>query len=151
MPTHREHKILPYTPQQMYDLVLDIESYPEFLPWCAGARIWERKKDYMMADVLVGYKMLREKFTSKVYFKPPAFAGAGSSEIQVEYLNGPLRHLHNGWIFLPEKPGQCLVDFTIDFEFHNKFLQGVIEGFFDKALKKMIDAFEARAHQLYGK
>lgn len=144
MPAHREHRILPYTPQQMYNLVLDIESYPEFIPWCAGARIWERKKDYLMADVLVGYKLLREKFTSKVYFKP-------GSEIQIEYMNGPLKHLHNGWIFLPEKPGQCLIDFTIDFEFHNKLLQGLIESFFDKALKKMIDAFESRAHQLYGK
>jgi coenzyme Q-binding protein COQ10 len=142
MPSHREHKILPYSPAQMFALVMDIERYPEFLPWCAGARINERNADYLMADVLVGYKMLREKFTSRVNFVPGA-------EIHVEYLDGPLKHLTNDWIFLPEKPGQCLVDFRLDFEFRNRLLQRLIEGFFDKALKKMMDAFEARAMELY--
>ena len=142
MPNHREHKILPYSPGQMFALVMDIESYPEFLPWCAGARVNARHTDYLMADVMVGYKIFREKFSSRVNF-------VQDQEIHVEYLDGPLKHLTNDWIFLPEKPGQCLVDFRIDFEFENRLLQGLIESFFDKALSRMMDAFEARAAALY--
>ncbi len=144
MPSHREHKIMPYTPAQMFALVMDIESYPEFLPWCAGARINERHADYLMADVIVGYKFLREKFSSRVNF-------IRDQEIHVEYLDGPLKHLTNDWIFLPEKPGQSVVDFRIEFDFSNLIFQGLIETFFNEALKRMTDAFETRARHLYSK
>lgn len=142
MPSHREHKILPYTPQQMYDLVLDIESYPEFLPWCAGARINQRGNEFLLADVMVGYKMLREKFSSRVEFVP-------DQSIHVKYLNGPMRHLQNDWHFASAAAGQCQVDFSIDFEFSSPLLQILIEKFFNEALKRMISAFEQRARIIY--
>lgn len=140
---HRDDKVLPYSPAQMYALVMDIERYPEFLPWCVGARIWQREPDFIMADLLVGYKMLREKFTSRVRFVP-------DTEIHVEYLDGPLKFLKNDWSFLSEPDG-CRVQFHLDFEFRHRLLQGLMEGFFNEAMSCMMDAFVARARVLYEK
>jgi coenzyme Q-binding protein COQ10 len=134
----------------MYALVRDVERYPEFLPWCLGCRVVEESADYLLADMVVGYKIFREKFRSRVRFVPPAFAGAGSSEIHVEYLDGPLRHLKNDWIFSDAGDKQCAIDFHIDFEFHSRMLQAVAETFFNRALGRMMDAFEERAAVLYG-
>jgi coenzyme Q-binding protein COQ10 len=139
---HHEQKTMPYTPAQMFALVMDIERYPEFLPWCVGARVWGREGNHLMADMMVGYKMFREKFTSRVYF-------VQDQRVQVEYLDGPLRHLRNEWIFTPHGDGHCTVDFRLEFEFRSRLLQGILEKFFNEALKRMTAAFETRAQRLY--
>lgn len=143
MPKHDETRILPYSAEQLFDLVMDIESYPLFLPWCAGARINTRGKTTVEADVVIGYKMFREKFSSRVKFARPR-------QIEVEYLQGPMRHLHNSWTFRDIGSGRCEVDFSVDFSLKAKLLEGLVDQFFHKALAKMIDAFEARAFELYG-
>lgn len=143
MPTHSEIRIVPYSSTQLFDLVMDIEKYPEFLPWCIGARINSRSKTDLDADVLIGYKMFQEKFSSRVNF-------VRDREIEVEYLKGPMRHLHNKWVFTDLKPGQCQVDFYVDFSLKTKLLENFVDQFFQKALVKMINAFELRAIDVYG-
>ncbi|HEX3970839.1 MAG TPA: type II toxin-antitoxin system RatA family toxin [Stellaceae bacterium] len=143
MPTHAEKKLLPYTREQLFDLVADIERYPEFLPWCVGARIRERNGNEILGDLLIGYKMVRERFTSRVVLSPP-------DRIDVSYSEGPFKYLNNHWLFLPQSDGKCLIDFYVDFEFRSKMLQKIMEMFFNEAVKRMVSAFEARAHQLYG-
>jgi coenzyme Q-binding protein COQ10 len=142
MPTHAEQRVLPYTPDQMFALVADIERYPEFLPWCIGARIRERQPDLIVADLVIGFRMIRERFTSRVALGPP-------SRIDVSYTEGPFRHLDNHWGFEPV-PGGCRIDFFVDFEFKSRILQKVIEVLFGEAVKRMVSAFETRARQLYG-
>lgn len=141
MYSHNESKILPYTAQQMFDMVIAVDKYPEFLPWCIGARINERKANELNADVIVGYKMFREKFTSRVLFKSPGM-------IEVDYLKGPLRHLQNRWLFSNSGKG-CRVDFHVEFDFHSPIFQKLLDQFFDHAISKMVGAFEKRAQELY--
>lgn len=143
MPSHREKRIVPYTSEQLFDLVMDIEKYPQFLPWCTGARINTRARDHLSAEVIIGYKMFHERFTSRVHFLRP-------KHIEVEYMKGPMRHLHNRWIFKDIKGGSCEVDFYVDFSLKTKLLEKIVEQFFQRALVKMINAFEARADDLYG-
>ena len=143
MPTHAEKKLLPYTREQLFDLVADIERYPEFLPWCVGARIRERKDNEILGDLLIGYKMVRERFTSRVVLSQP-------DRIDVSYSEGPFKYLNNHWLFLPQSDSSCLIDFYVDFEFRSKMLQKIMEMFFNEAVKRMVAAFEARAHELYG-
>ncbi len=143
MPDHSETRILPYSAEQLFDLVMDIGKYPEFLPWCIGARVNDTTKNTIEADVVIGYKMFREKFSSRVRFTRP-------TEIEVEYLQGPMRHLHNKWAFKNIARGQCQIDFFVDFSLQSKLLESFVDQFFQKALAKMIDAFEARAFELYG-
>ncbi len=142
MPTHAEKKHLPYRPEPLFDLVADIERYPEFLPWCVGARVRERQGNEIVGDLLIGYKMVRERFTSRVVLNRP-------DRIDVSYSEGPFKYLTNHWLFIPENGG-CLIDFYVDFEFRSKMLQKIMEMFFNEAVKRMVSAFEARAHQLYG-
>jgi coenzyme Q-binding protein COQ10 len=143
MPTHAEKKLLPYTREQLFDLVADIERYPEFLPWCVGARIRERSGNEIVGDLLIGYKMVRERFTSRVVLSQP-------DRIDVSYSEGPFKYLNNHWLFLPQSDSSCLIDFYVDFEFRSKMLQKIMEMFFNEAVKRMVAAFEARAHELYG-
>ncbi|MBV8121564.1 MAG: type II toxin-antitoxin system RatA family toxin [Alphaproteobacteria bacterium] len=142
MPTHVEQRVLPYTPQQLFDLVADIERYPEFLPWCRGARIRECRPDLVVADLIIGFKMFRERFTSRVALDPP-------HRIDVTYAEGPFRYLNNHWIF-EQMPEGCLVDFFVDFEFKSRVLQKVVELLFGEAVRRMVAAFEARARDQYG-
>jgi coenzyme Q-binding protein COQ10 len=142
MPTHAEKKLLPYSQAQLFELVADIERYPEFLPWCVGARIRERQGDEILGDLLIGYKMVRERFTSRVVLHRP-------DHIDVSYSEGPFRYLTNHWYFLEQNDG-CLIDFYVDFEFRSRFLQGLVKVLFNEAVKRMVGAFEARAHALYG-
>jgi coenzyme Q-binding protein COQ10 len=143
MPTHAEKKLLPYTREQLFNLVADIERYPEFLPWCVGARIRERKDNEILGDLLIGYKMVRERFTSRVVLGRP-------DRIDVSYSEGPFKYLNNHWLFLPQSDGRCLIDFYVDFEFRSKMLQKIMGMFFNEAVKRMVAAFETRAHRLYG-
>lgn len=142
MPTHAEQRVLPYTPEQMYDLVADIERYPQFLPWCLAARIRKRDGEVVVADLVIGFKMIRERFTSRVVLDRPR-------QIDVSYIEGPLRHLNNHWEFHPHPDG-CLIDFYVDFEFRSRMLQKLIGTLFNEAFRRMVAAFEARARELYG-
>lgn len=134
--------MLPYTPEQMYALVADIERYPEFLPWCVAARIRERRADFVSADLVIGFKMFRERFTSNVELNPPG-------RIDVTYAEGPFRYLNNHWSF-ERAPSGCRIDFFVDFEFKSRLLQKMIEVLFGEAVRRMVTAFEGRARQLYG-
>jgi coenzyme Q-binding protein COQ10 len=142
MPTHTEKKVLPYTPEQLYALVADIERYPEFLPWCVAARIRRREGDVLYADLMIGFRMVRERFTSKVVL--------GDDRIDVTYSEGPFKYLTNHWIFQPAPDGGCLIDFFVDFEFRSKVLQKIIGVLFNEAVRRMVAAFETRARELYG-
>jgi len=141
MPQHKETRVLPYTPQQLFDLVADVQRYPEFLPWCKAARVTKRTDRMITADLIIGYKMFNEKFTSEVMLDAP-------HSISVRYMSGPLSHLHNQWEFKPVKGG-CELIFHVDFDFHSSLLRSAMELFFDKALLKMVTAFEKRAGELY--
>ena len=143
MPTHAEKKLLPYTREQLFDLVADIERYPEFLPWCVGARVRERNGNEILSDLLIGYKMVRERFTSRVVLHRP-------DRIDVSYSEGPFKYLTNHWLFEPQPGGGCLIDFYVDFEFRSKMLQKLMGMFFHEGVRRMVSAFETRAHALYG-
>jgi coenzyme Q-binding protein COQ10 len=143
MPTHAEHRVLPYTQEQLFNLVGDVERYPEFLPWCLGARVRERRGNVITADLLIGFKMVRERFTSRVALDRP-------QRIDVSYAEGPFRYLNNHWEFIAQPGGKCLIDFYVDFEFRSRVLQKIIGVLFNEAVKRMVGAFEARARQLYG-
>ncbi|MBN8814781.1 MAG: type II toxin-antitoxin system RatA family toxin [Sphingomonas sp.] len=141
MPRHAETRRLPYTPEQMFDLVADVGSYAEFLPWVSAVRIRSNSPTEMVADLIVGFKGLRETFTSKVQKVRP-------TTIHVDYLDGPLKYLTNDWAFRPA-PGGCEVDFAVDFAFKNKMFEMLAGQVFGQALRKMIGAFEDRAAALY--
>lgn len=142
MPRHQETKVLPYSPEQMFDLVADVKRYPEFLPWVTGARIREQTDTLVVADLLVGFKMIRERYTSRVTLERP-------DRIDVAYTEGPFRHLENHWKFAPHPDG-CEIEFFLDFEFKSRLLQKVIGALFNEAVRKMVSAFESRARKLYG-
>lgn len=143
MPTHTETRVLPYTPEQLFDLVAAVDRYPEFLPWCKAARILSWNERRMVADLIIGYKIFHDKFRSDVALDKPY-------SITVNYVSGPLATLHNHWQFSPSGQGACTLTFHVDFDFRSPILQSLIDTFFDKALSKMVTAFEARAAALYG-
>lgn len=143
MPTHAEKRVVPYTPEQMFDLVARIDRYPEFLPWCVAARIRSREGNELVADLVIGFKMFRERYTSRVALERPR-------RIHVSYLEGPLKHLTNHWVFEPHASGGTEIDFYVDFEFHSKVLQTLIGALFHEAMRRIVAAFEERARRLYG-
>ncbi len=143
MPTHGEKKRLPYTPEQMFDLVADVRRYPEFLPWCVAARVVTQSPTELVADLTIGFRMFRETFRSRVTLDRPG-------HLHVEYLTGPFRYLSNHWRFHPA-PGGVEVDFFVDFEFKSRLLQAVIGTVFNEAVRVMVRAFERRAAVLYGR
>jgi len=142
MPKFTEVRELPYSAEQMYQLVADVDSYAEFLPWCQGVRVYNRTDRSLYADLIIGFKMFRERFTSHVTFT--------EDRIEVEYIKGPLKYLHNYWRFTPRDDGGCHVDFLVDFEFRSKIFEKVIGAIFTEAVHHMIEAFEMRANELYG-
>lgn len=143
MNTHAEKKIVPYTCQQMYDLVLDVEKYPLFLPWCLDTKIITEHEGEKIVDLSIGFKIFRETFTSRV-------AGAAPSQINVSYEKGPLKSLNNHWKFEPVGEHHCEIDFYVEFGFESSFFQSAMSFFFNEAVKIMISAFEKRAHDIYG-
>jgi len=147
MPTHSETKPLPYSAQQMYDLVGDVARYPEFLPWCAAARIRSRDEvagtEVMLADLVVSFKVFRERFGSRVVLDPTR------KRIETEYIDGPFRYMKSYWEFAETDTG-CDVSFFVDFEFRNAVLQGIIGVVFNDAMQRIVRAFERRAAELYG-
>ncbi len=147
MPSHSETRTLPYTADQMYDLVADVARYPEFLPWTAAARIRSREDkgdhEIMLADLVVSFKVFRERFGSKVTLWP------ARRRIDTEYIEGPFRHLHSRWDFR-DVEGGCEVHFEVDFEFRNVILQKAAGMFFFEAMQRIVRAFEKRAEALHG-
>ena len=148
MPTHAEKRELPYSADQMYDLIADVGAYPEFLPWCAAARVRSRRPEgdevIMDADLVISFKLFRERFGSRVALKP------GTKQIDVSYLDGPFRYLNNKWTFRPLTETSCEVDFFVDFEFKSRTLQAIIGVVFNEAMQRIVRAFEKRAEALYG-
>jgi coenzyme Q-binding protein COQ10 len=144
MPTHAERLVVPYTQDQIFDLIADVERYPEFLPWCVAARIRQRPApNILIADLVIGYKVFRERFTSHVQLNRP-------ERIDVRYYEGPFRYLNNHWILEPHGVDECVIDFYVDFEFKSRMLQKVIQTLFNEAVQRMVGAFEKRADALYG-
>lgn len=143
MPTHAEKRVMPYTPEQMFDLVARVDRYPEFLPWCVAARIRSRQGNDIVADLVIGFKMIRERYTSRVTLERPR-------RIHVSYLEGSLKYLTNHWVFEAHPSGGTEVDFYVDFEFKSKVLQTLIGALFHEALRRIVAAFEDRARRLYG-
>ncbi|MEK0163410.1 type II toxin-antitoxin system RatA family toxin [Phaeobacter sp. JH18-32] len=148
MPTHSETRPMPYTAQQMYDLVADVGDYPKFLPWCAAARIRSRVPqggaEVMEADLVISFKVFRERFGSRVTLY------AEDKKIDTEYLDGPFRYMKSNWAFADRADGGCDVSFFVDFEFKNAVLQGIIGVVFNEAMQRIVRAFERRAAELYG-
>ena len=147
MPTHHETRVVPYTAQQMYDLVADVAAYPKFLPWTAAARIRSRTPidggEVMEADLVISFKVFRERFGSRVTLWP------SQMKIDTEYLDGPFKYLKSGWSFR-DVTGGCEVTIFVDFEFRNAILQGIIGVVFNEAMHRVVRAFEKRAADLYG-
>ncbi len=143
MPAHAERRVLPYTAEQMFKLVSEIDRYPEFLPWCIAARHRKREGNVVWSDLIIGFRMFRERFTSRVTLDRP-------HRIDVEYVDGPLRYLRNHWEFIDLPDGGCEIDFYVEFEFKSKILQKLIGALFHEAVTRMVRAFEARARDLYG-
>ena len=146
MTSHAETKYLPYTAKEMFDLVADISSYPEFLPWCAAARVRKEIQKGVVkqieADLVISFKVFREKFGSRVLLDASKFT------IETEYLDGPFRHMHSVWSFNNSEQG-CEVNFNVDFEFKNVMLQSIIGLVFNDAMQRIVRAFERRAADLY--
>lgn len=143
MPKHAETRQLPYTPEQMFDLVADVGRYQQFLPWVIGTRVRSKSETTLVADLIVGFKMLRETFTSRVKLQRPY-------HVHVDYLEGPLKYLHNDWRFEPAPDGGTLVHFKVEFEFRSRVFEALAGAMFGEALRRMIGAFEERARELYG-
>jgi coenzyme Q-binding protein COQ10 len=142
MPTYAERTLVPYRPDQLFDLVADVGEYPRFLPWCVGARVRTRSERALVADLTIGFGPFRESFTSRVALERP-------QRIRVAYENGPFRFLNNEWAFLPDPRG-CEVDFFVAFEFRSRILQKAVGVVFGEAVRRMVNAFRKRAGEVYG-
>jgi coenzyme Q-binding protein COQ10 len=142
MPTHAEKRVVPYRPDQLFDVVADVGAYPQFLPWCVGARVRSRSETDLVADLTIGFGPFRESFTSRVSLDRP-------NRVTVRYEYGPFRYLNNAWDFEPH-PNGCCVDFFVDFEFRSRLLQKAIGVVFNEAVRRMVNAFLKRARDVYG-
>lgn len=148
MHTYTETRVLPYSPAQIFALVVDIEKYPEFLPWCRAARILSREQDSFLGELIISFSHLTERYTSRVIPTPPTSDTEG--RIEVELVQGPFTTLANHWRLVPHADGTEL-HFAVEFEFKSKLLNTLMGGLFTKASEKMVSAFMARADALYGK
>ncbi len=142
MPTHAERRVIPYSAEQLFDMVADVGRYPEFLPWCTSARVISRTEHELVAILTIGFGPFRESFTSRVALDRPR-------TVRVRYEKGPFRYLNNVWTFTPDERG-CLVDFFVEFEFRSRLLQSAIGVVFNEAVRVMVGAFLKRANEIYG-
>jgi coenzyme Q-binding protein COQ10 len=143
MPRHSETRYLPYSPEQLFELVADVARYDEFLPWVVAVRIRSSSETEMVADLVVGFNAFKERFTSRISKQRP-------SRIDVDYVEGPLKYLHNEWRFEPVADGGTQVHFSVDFAFRSRIFEALAGQMFDRALRRMTGAFETRAAALYG-
>ncbi len=157
MPIHKENKIVPYSPHQMYQLVLDVDRYPGFLPWIQSAHVYDRTEAVFYADLTVGSSVINQSYSSKVTFGAIADS-IQTYRIDVRHTKGPFHHLHNYWIFKPYcspntpldyPPTHTEIEFFLDFEISNPFLKPLLQPFLNQAVHLMVDAFEKRAHALF--
>ena len=142
MPRITETRLLPFSAEQMFDLVADVSRYAEFLPWVVATRVRSDSETEMIADMLVGFNALKEKFTSRVHKLRPA-------NIRVDYLDGPLKRLENDWTFMAINEASCRIDFCVDFTFRNALFERLAGQHLDRAFRRMVGAFETRAAALY--
>ena len=151
MPAFHDHRLVRHKAEQMFDLVADVERYPEFVPLCKALRVRSRKPETdgaetLIADMTVGYKLIRETFTSRVTLDRP------SLKVRVEYIDGPFSRLENIWTFKDEDEGEgSRVGFFIDYEFKSRTLGVLMGSMFDAAFRKFASAFERRADAIYGR
>ena len=143
MTTHSEQKFVPFTPDQLFEMVSDVQSYPKFLPWCVGARIRSADDELIVADLMIGYKLLRERFTSRVTLDRAKW------KIETEFTDGPFKFLRNQWEF-KSCPEGCQIVFLVEFEFRSTVLQKLVSVLFNEVVLRMVSAFEKRAYLLYG-
>jgi len=143
MPSHQEQQHSPYSPQQLFELVTDIEKYPEFLPWCRAARILERKENEFLAELVISFAHFTESYVSRVELNP-------NNSIMVTMVRGPFEHLTNHWKFSAGANGGTAIDFAVDFKFRSRILEKLIGSLFSRATAKMVTAFKKRADELYG-
>ena len=143
MTTHSEQKFVPFTPDQLFEMVSDVQSYPKFLPWCVGARIRSADDELIVADLMIGYKLLRERFTSRVTLDRAKW------KIETEFTDGPFKFLRNQWEF-KLCPEGCQIVFLVEFEFRSTVLQKLVSVLFNEVVLRMVSAFEKRAYFLYG-
>jgi len=143
MPRHSETKHLPYSPEQMFELVADVARYDEFLPWVVAVRVRSSSDIETVADLVVGFSAFKERFTSRVTKQRPG-------QITVDYLEGPLKYLKNEWRFEAAADGGTEVYFSVDFAFKSRVFETLAGAMFDRALRRMTGAFEQRAAELYG-
>lgn len=142
MPSHAERRYAAYQPAQIFDLVADVERYPDFLPWCTGCRIYKREDNVLHANLKVGFKAIGESFRSRVTLDPV-------ERIDIAYLDGPFRYLDSCWKFSPKDEG-CLIEFSIDFEFRSLLLRRIMGPLFNEVVRRSVASFVGRADQLYG-
>ncbi len=148
MHQHHEQPLLPFPTSTLYALVADVERYPEFLPWCKGARVSEVTTEGFLGELLIAYKHMRESYVSRVTLTPPQ-AAHGPCAIHVALVRGPFKHLVNHWEFVPEADA-TRVHFRLEFAFSFPLLERLMGGFFERAAATMVAAFTARATALYG-
>ena len=139
---HEERRIIKHTPNNLYNLVADVKKYPEFLPWCLGARVKNTSLESFEADLIIGFKIYKEIYSSKITLDKK------KKKIIVDYKDGPFEYLKNYWLF-KENPDGCEIEFMVDFKFKSIFLQTLMETLFNEAVKRMVKAFENRANELY--
>ncbi len=148
MPKYETTRRVHHAPEKMFALVADVEKYPEFLPLCDALTVRTRRErdgqSILVADMTVGYKTIRETFTSQVHLKPDQM------QIDVKYLDGPFLYLTNEWTFKPAENGDSLIHFFIDYEFRNMLLGALMGTMFDRAFRMFAEAFEKRADAVYG-
>ena len=143
MPHHSETRYLPYTPEQLFEMVADVASYDEFLPWVVAVRVRSSSAQETVADLVVGFNAFKERFTSRVIKERP-------TRICVDYVEGPLKYLHNEWTFKRAADGGTNLGFSVDFAFKSRLFESLAGAMFDRALRRMTSAFEQRAAALYG-
>ena len=139
---YEESRVINHTPVNLFNLVSDVNKYPEFLPWCKGARVKNIRDNVFDADLIIGFKIYKEIYSSRIYLDNI------NNKILVEYKDGPFEHLENSWVFNKNNNG-CKVEFMVDFKFKSIFLQTIMETLFSEAVRRMVKAFENRANQLY--
>ena len=139
---HEECRVINHSPLNLFKLVSDVKKYPEFLPWCLGARVKNSSKNNFDADLIIGFKVYKEIYSSQVVLDHV------NKKIIVNYKDGPFQHLDNYWIFKDNMKG-CEVEFMVDFKFKSVFLQTLMETLFSEAVRRMVGAFEKRANELF--
>ena len=139
---HEERRLINHTSSNLFKLVSDVKKYPEFLPWCLGARVKNKCENNFEADLIIGFKIYKEIYSSEITLDNI------NKKIIVNYKDGPFEYLDNYWIFKDDKNG-CEVEFMVDFKFKSIFLQTLMETLFSEAVKRMVRAFEKRANELF--